>query len=486
MKSQFTLSGKAGQVLFTLSLLIIFYLFDFQTKLFTPPHGIHFIRQTDCLSFVSNYYHHGFDFFSPQLFTLNNDNGKAVCEFPILYYITALLCLVAYEPVFILKLLTLTIVSIGFLYLFKLLQNLFHSIFYAWAFTLLFISSTILLHYSVNVLPDPAALGFTLIGWYHVFNFKNRCFAHAWGFGFFAIAALLKVTFFIYPIAAVLYLCFMSRKPGNSFSLKRILGIFFISLLTVTVWNLYVLYYNAENHAESFLLHAVPIWKMSGQEVSVVMDHVFNYWHSEYFYQTTQHVFFIITMLSIAFIRRMEKEFLFLWIILILGSSCFIILFFPQFKDHDYYFITLLPALILIVSFSFRSLRKIIPILLNTWLLKGAFLVICILSLNYAGKKMKEREQRPMDEYSSIACKLNDAERILDSLKISKNAKIIIYPDLTANGGLYMINRQGWGVSEIEEVHALESKATHLLLIDTNDREEFKFITVFPIIFLNP
>lgn len=473
MKSLFTFCGKHGQLLFILSLLIIFYLFDFHIKVSQLPHGIHFIRQTDCLSFVANYYQHGFDFFTPQLFTLNNDNGRAVCEFPILYYITALLCLVVYEPVFILKLLTLIILSIGFLYLFKLLQNLFQSIFYAWVFSLLFLSSTILFYYSVNVLPDPAALGFTLIGWFHIFNFRNKRFAHTWGFIFFSLASLLKVTFFIYPLAAVLFLCFGNRKTGNVLSKRAVLESFFISAAVVLIWTMYVLDYNSENHAESFLLKALPIWNLTGQEIEVVTDHIFNYWHSEYYYPTTQHLFFIIAMLSVGFICRMERGLLLLWSTLILGSAAFIVLFFPQFKDHDYYFITVLPALILVVAIAFTTIQKVIPITLNTWFVKGIFALICFLSLNYAGKKLEQREQLPPDPYSLVSSKLAHADLILDSLNISRTAKIIVYPDYTPNGGLFMLNRPGWGISDMKGLLAIKANAQYIVLMDSAIYEEF-------------
>ncbi|MCE3295433.1 MAG: hypothetical protein K0R65_1147 [Crocinitomicaceae bacterium] len=473
MKTLFTFPGRHGQTLFLLSLIFIYYLLDFQLKIFTPPHGMHFIRQTDCLSFVSNYYNNGFDFFSPQLFTLYNEDGGAACEFPVLYYITALISLVVYKPVLILKLLTLIIVSAGFLYLFKLLRQLLYSFFYAWVFSLLFISSTILLHYSVNVLPDPAALGFTLIAWYHVFNFREKRFAYAWGFGMFTLASLLKVTFFLYPAAAVLYLCFVNRGTSASAARRKAGLWFFVSFALVLLWNLYVLHYNAAHHASSFLLHAVPLWHMRAGEIHAVTDHVLNFWYSEYYYQTSQHLFFVITLLGFVFVRWAEKSLLILFGLLILGCASFVVLFFPQFKDHDYYFITLLPAFALLFAISFSTLQKRISSVLSSLPVKGIFLLICILSLNYAHKKLKEREQKPADKYSSIVNQLINAERILDSLHVPKHAKIIVYPDYTPNGGLYLANRQGWGVKTMDELRAVEPQASYILLTDSKIKNEF-------------
>ena len=50
---------------------------------------MHFMRQTDSLLFLNTSIM--VFIFEPQLFNLKNIDGRAACEFPILYYITSLL-----------------------------------------------------------------------------------------------------------------------------------------------------------------------------------------------------------------------------------------------------------------------------------------------------------------------------------------------------------------------------------------------------------
>ena len=106
--------------IFILILLSIFFFFGYHTIFFDGPQGIHFMRQTDSLSFASQYYNHGYEFFNPKLYNLKSIEGRAACEFPITYYITALLYSVFGKLPFLLKLVHLLILYVGVYYVFRL------------------------------------------------------------------------------------------------------------------------------------------------------------------------------------------------------------------------------------------------------------------------------------------------------------------------------------------------------------------------------
>ncbi len=449
---------KYSSYIFVALLLALYFILDFHNILFFRPQGIHFIRQSDSLSFVANYYKNGFHFFEPQVFNLQSTDGKAACEFPILYYITALLYLIFNEHEFILRLLTLSIASAGFLYLFKLILLLLKDVVYAFAFTFLFISSTVLLYYSNNFLPDPSALGFTLIGWYCFFNFfkngKNKkslllCFI------FFSLAALLKVTYFINPVAAILSVFtyeFFRKKGFKKGVIKNIfpLILFASSLTLIFLWNAYVLYYNQINHDNYFLVHALPLWDLSKNESAVVWDHILNFWYSKYYYQSTFHVFAMIIIAGIFFIRKSEKLILIPALFLAAGSTCYFVLFFAAFKYHDYYFITLMPSIIFIIISTFVAIKNKFPKWSNHYAAKSLVILLCVLSLNYAKEKLVQRYINNEDLHSSIGTKLADSRKFIDSL-VPENAKVIIVTDQTPNGALYFINRSGWNIRDTSE-----------------------------------
>ena len=123
--------------IFLLIIISLFFFLGFDKVFFLGPQGIHFMRQTDSLSFASQYFNNGYHFFNPQLYNLKNIGGNAACEFPITYYLTALLYSIFDKKVFILKLLHLIIVTIGVIFIFRLTLIYFRIIFYTIDFTYL-------------------------------------------------------------------------------------------------------------------------------------------------------------------------------------------------------------------------------------------------------------------------------------------------------------------------------------------------------------
>lgn len=474
---------KYRNYLFVLFLLSLYLILDYQTILFLHPQGIHFIRQTDGLSFVLNYFNNGFNFFQPQVFNLQSIDGKAACEFPVLYYFTALLYVIFGEHEFILRSITLCIASAGFVYLFKLLYQLLQDFLYATAFSFLFISSTVLLYYTNNFLPDASALGFTLIGWYFFFKYftgNNRRKSLLTSFIFFSLASLLKVTYFINPIAAILsFLVYnIYKRIDIKVSIRRNIlpfAVFIVSLTIVLGWNLYVIYYNKINHDSYFLIQSRPIWDMDSKQIAEVWKYMTDYWYSKYYYQSTFHVFIALVITGTICIKKSEQVILVPSFILAAGSVCYFLLFYAQFKEHDYYFIGLIPSIIFLVINAFIALKNKFPGVVNHFIPKLLVLTLCILSLNYAREKLIQRYDNKNDMYAAIGVKLADTRNYIDSLGIPPAAKFIIVTDRTPNGGLYFINRRGWNEIDTSEagLNAMRSYihqgAEYIILTDAEN-----------------
>ena len=195
------------------------------------------MRQTDSLSFASQYFNNGYHFFNPQLYNLKNIGGNAACEFPITYYLTALLYSIFDKKVFILKLLHLIIVTIGVIFIFRLTYQLLQDYFYAIVISLFLFTSTVFNYYSFNYLPDAPALGFTFIGWFYIFRHqidkkKKSLFA---SYLFFTLGSLIKVTYLINPLAIVVFSLFsilFNKKESIDISkAKRLINILVYHLI---------------------------------------------------------------------------------------------------------------------------------------------------------------------------------------------------------------------------------------------------------------
>jgi len=421
-------------------------------------------------------------FFEPGVYSLLSTEGKAACEFPILYYLTACLYKLFGEHEFILRLLNTAIVSFGFFSLFRLLILLIKDIFYSFVFTFLFLSSTILLYYTNNYLPDAPALGFALAGWYYSWLYfldrAKSCSLLA-GFLFFALASLLKVTFCINPASFLMTVIASDIIQGKRIlpvltSNKKILLYFSLTLLMVIAWNAYAILYNARNNDTYFLLNTRAIWDMDKAGISSVFDYISNYWYSKYYYQSTLHFLGILIVLGLVLIRSADRLVLLISSFMGAGSILYFLLFFEQFRNHDYYFIALIPGIVFVVTSAFIAIGKRFPHFIKGWVVRSAILLLCLLSLKYAGEKLSQRYETENDLFSVIGNKLEGTKDYLDEIGVDKDKKVVLVTDLTPNGGLYFIDRCGWNLRDTSELSVqylrnyIRQGADYILLTDRN------------------
>ena len=120
-----------------------------------------------------------------------------------------------------------------------------------------------------------------------------------------------------------------------------------------------MLYYNSKNNATTFNTKALPIWDIDQQEISNVVDHITEYWYNSYFYPSTFHLLLILCILSVVFYKKRTGNLSVITAILFAGSSAFFILFFAQFKDHDYYFMTFLPFFLLLLIHGIKTFSNL-------------------------------------------------------------------------------------------------------------------------------
>ena len=242
-------------------------------------------------------------------------------------------------------------------------------------------------------------------------------------------------------ICALLVIDFIDNK--TIFIKKRVKNYlaFLFAFILIGIWYVFIIVYNKENNTNYFLTHITPIWSLTSDKISLVMDYIYNYWYTKYYYESTLHFILGLTIVSLFFIRNSNRTLLIIASSTLLGSIIYFVLFYAQFEAHDYYFITLIPAIILISVNSFISLRNRFPKILNSIYAKLAIFVLLILSLNYAKEKLENRYDKPYDIFSSIGKQLNGADNFLVDIEVGKNSTFIVIGDHTPNGSLYFMNR---------------------------------------------
>lgn len=467
-------------IIFIIALIGIFFFLDLGKIFFSYPQGIHFIRQTDSLSFVSQYFNTGCNFFSPRLFNLESIDGRGACEFPILYYITALLYSVFGEKVYLLKLLNITISYIGIFCVFKTSYLLLKDYFYASLIALFILTSTVFNYYSCNYLPDSSALGFIFIGWYYYFKFEtnNKNKTIILSFLCFTLGGLIKVTYLINPISILLYylVSIVLKKEKINKTFKPILICSVISILMVFFWNTYIIYYNSLYQSHYFTTSSRSIWSISSKKILVVWDYIQHYWYSKYFAYSSFHLIFFIIFFQIIFFKKSKFNIALITLCLFLGSLAYFLLFYMQFKNHDYYFMVFFP---LIVFLMVNGISIGINCLKNKWIhfiIKLVMIAIVITGINYSRMKLNNRYENGLDDFSKIGFVIQNEIEEIEKLNIPKDSKFIVAPDLTPNGGLFFINKMGWRIDKsknitIENINYYKKLGAEFLLLATNEKE---------------
>ena len=479
----FFTSNRIYNLTVILLLTSVFFYLGFGEQFFVGPHGIHYMRQTDSLSFASQFQNTGYDFFHPALFNLKNGNGYAACEFPITYYITSLFYGLFGKNYYFLKFLHLVIVYIGIYFIIQVAKKILNDGIYAIVIGFTLFTSTIFNYYSFNYLPDIAALGFTFIGWYftqkYFENQQTKTVISA--FSFFTLGGLIKVTYLINPFTVIVFVLFQLIVKNNLFQrnlLKKIFLTGCISTLLVFLWNAYMLHFNAKNNVTAFNTKALPIWDIHGQEISIVIDHITEYWYSSYFFPSTFHLLAILSIISIVFFKKGSRNLWLLTLILFAGSISFFILFFSQFKDHDYYFITFLPFFILAIIHGIKTFSNLTNNLLIHAITKIVLVVLLVKGIHYAKDGLAVRFQFSKDIYSEAGLTISENQKSLNALHLPKDAKVLVAKDLCPNGALYQIDRMGWTMDNMDEFNEGVLKdykklgANYIFLISEEEKQQ--------------
>lgn len=440
-------------ILFFVLLFLAYFLADYHKILFFRPQGIHFIRQTDSLSFIQGYLKNGMNFFEPGVLCLRSIEGKAACEFPIVYYLCAWIYKLIGDHEFILRLINLMIVSFGFFKLFQLFKLILDDLFYAFVFSFVFLSSTVLLYYANNFLPDPAALGLTLAGWNYFYLYRQgkllkSLIAAAM---LFLLASLIKVSYLISPLtiaSAILMMMLIPKRDKKEPWDWKLFGSIGLIVLLVVFWNLYVRIYNAQHNDTYFLTEARPIWDLNREHALLIWQNMYDNYYRYFYFQTSFHLFAVLIVLGLLASKFWKAWDGALVVFLVLGSLANIILFYVQFQHHDYYLLGLIPALAFLIVFSLKAIKAARPKLVGHVLIRLIFVGIAVASFNYAREKLEFKYEHSIDGYSITGPNTAWAYDAMKAHGISKAEKVVILSDPTLNGGLYHIKRFGWNLHD--------------------------------------
>lgn len=467
---------KLNTELIPLIIIVFFGLFLQYKFLNEFPSHIHAWSQSDRYAIALGFERNNLNFFKPETYVMNHqfpDDFKkphqtsiTSVDFPIHDYIPAVIMKIFgnKSPIFF-RLYTLLFSFLGLFFLFRLSLFFNKNINLSFLVVLLVATSPVYVYYQSGFIPTIPCISLSIMGIYYYFLYfqGRKTIAYSLGFMFLTLAALSRSTFII-PLIAFgafdILLTLFEKQDKKTIITKGI-----ILILCSSVFIGYFLYnsYLRNKFGSIFLNELLPASSFS--EAKEILKSIKDKWKWHYFSKWHYLIFALLFISSLAaFIwgkfKSSKSQYALMICLMIysIGSLSFILAMLKQFSAHDYYFLDSLfiPAILfLILLTSYLKLSKKSGYVL----LSIVVLVAISLPLIINAKKMQEtrRETGSWDRTNSTISNFEYADKFLDSLNISKNAKILVLDAYAPNIPFIKMNRKGYAVLTTSRENIVQS-----------------------------
>lgn len=407
--------------------------------------GPHFWRKSDTYAQIMNYYYNGLNFFDHGIYYNQMDsNGKALAEFPLIYYLIALqLKLIGNYPL-IIKLNWLFISFSGLFSIFKISQHFTKNWLVSFGISVLLFLSPVYAFYNVDYLPDPLALNFSFIGmWFLVKHIKNQKRKNlVYGLVFLSISGMIK-PFYLIPFLAFLGLILFNQWFFKNDKLQ-FKWVYFSPLLMVVVWFGYVSWYNQLVGSHYFLSTIRPIWSLNSEQMDEVFNQISKFWLADYLNYYLYWVFGVSILVNLVWWSKKDVLINIYFVLSFLGSLAYLVIMFDMLKHHDYY---VFPVLFLVVFSIGLMVYKIINWLADSrisYAIGLVGLVFVFFGMDYSFDRLQRRRQVDWINSKSYLEKYQNLDDFLDKNNVKNDDLIVAFSDKSPSYALSLAGRKGW------------------------------------------
>lgn len=432
------------------------------------PSFIHAWSQTDRYALALGFVNNDLDFFHPETFIYNKqfphrwnfpyETTITSVDFPILEYVVAIVMkITGVTSPFIFRICSLIAAFIGLFFLYKLAFLMTNDWIKSIFIVAVAMTSPVYAYYFNGFIPSIPAFTFMVIAYYFYFKYLNNNEKNSFNVAI-LFCTLSMLTRSSFAVAYIAILCFeflrMLRKEASFVGKIFPILISFAIILSYYLWNRHL----ASENGSLFLgkLMLAKNWEDFVYRITRAKDN----WMFHYFTNLHYWIFAFIIASSLFcfvlnFIKKKKEDVverngasLSLWwlcCILFFGNICFFVAMVKQFPNHDYYFIDtfFLPILLLIVL-SLNALPKITNYRQAVPAVTLLILFIVFMLKDVKEMQVKRRAQWRGPESERTIRNYRGAEQYLDSLNISKDAKILTLYAYPQNTPFILMNRKGY------------------------------------------
>lgn len=432
------------------------------------PKHIHAWAEQDHYALALGFLNNGFDLFHPETMIYNkqfpgwwktaSDNTITAVDFPIHEYCTALLMkLIGTTSPWVFRLWTILWGFCGLLYLYKVVLYVTEKSSKALLVSFLALCSPVFIYYSNGFLPCIPAFALGVSGFWHYLCYldekKRKQFNLS--IAFLTIAMLMRTTFAIELIAI---LCFellrIFRKESTFLDKLPAVLLSAAAFLAYFLWNQHL----RELYGTIFLNQLLPPEDL--QDAKELIADTYHKWTFHYFQRSQYLLMTALIAISVWCAFRNRKQFgknqvqqpLSLWwltVIYTFGCLLFSVAMMQQMPNHDYYFIdTFFLPVLLMMALLLKTTR--INYLTARIAFIGATVLFCFQWFQGA-KTMQEQRRKTEDAAILSYIHFKDADLLLDSLDIPRDAKILCLYGYPQNGPFIQMGRKGYTVMEDDD-----------------------------------
>ncbi len=447
-----------------LAIILLLTLFLNHKRLGELPMEAHAWAQTDHFSLALGFERNGLNFFKPETYILNHQfpynflrpakNSITSVDFPVHEYIPAIFMkLLGTRSPMVFRVYVLLLSIIGLFYLFRLALLITGD--EIWSLAILLWSSTVPVYalFQGSFMPSIPSLSLMIIGMYYYFHHveteERKPFITA--IIFLTIAALTRKTFAI-PLVAIgvyeIFGTFKQNKSSNSYKIATYI-LMLLVFLSYQVYNHYLFY----NYGSVFLNYFLP------PHNSVEVQNLLTIIRDKWLLTFGSPFHYLLLMTSIVLIIKyfksiiskknpLHRAVLMILSLMLLGDFIFFGMMMKQWEHHDYYLndTFYMPTLLLVaLAFSQIPLRE-----WTHWkrlAIVGGILLSGIYTAVYAQRAKADRANINMHSRTYATYRnFIGTGAFLDSLGISKDAKILVMDAYAPNLPFLLMDRKGMAI----------------------------------------
>ncbi len=429
------------------------------------PAHIHAWSQSDRYALALGFERNNLNFFKPETFVMNHqfpDDFKkphttsiTSVDFPIHDYIPAVIMKISgNKSPFIFRLYILLFSFLGLFFLYKLAFLFNKNGPLSLLIVLFAATSPVYVYYQAGFIPTIPSISCVIIGLYLYFSNtqQEKTSTYIYSLGFLTIAALSRSTFLI-PLVMLGFIDIVTsvfQKKEKKILLKKCAAIG-ASLMMLFAYFLYNGYLR-DTYGSIFLNHLMPA--SSYHEAKELLQMIKDHWKWHYFPKLHYILFALVSITAVIFMiksrfksSKVQICFAGFIIVYLVGILLFVVMMLKQFVAHDYYFLDSLfiPIILTLILFSsyIQFPNKKMNLILSFIVL---FAITIPLVMNSEKMQSSRRETGDWDRVAKTIENYKGSEKFLDSLQISKTAKMLVIDAYAPNIPLIEMGRKGYAI----------------------------------------